>query len=75
MCSLLHAGKLDEGLEDQDVGLEYLLDRLDVRDGDDNPSLKTKWNSLTGHMAYLHDTEYDQFQVSFLASRFRGLIS
>lgn len=62
MCRLLDSGLLEEADID-DPTLEYLLGRLDVRDGEDDPNLRTKWNTWVGEMDYFEDNDFRRFQV------------
>lgn len=63
MGQLLESGKLDGDLENQSVDVEYLISRLEVREGDDNPSLKIKWNTWVGQMDYIHQGGYNRYQI------------
>lgn len=63
MCRLLDSGILEKDVDDQTVDIEYLISRLEIREGEDNPSLKEKWNSWVGQMGYLFSGDYDRFQV------------
>ena len=63
MCRLLDSGVLDDDLDRATFGVDYLIGRLDVRDGDDNPSLQEKWNNWLGQMNYLHDADYGDYQT------------
>jgi hypothetical protein len=59
VCRLLDSGKLEEDLDDQVVDLEYLVSRLEVRDGDDNPSMVEKWNYWLGMMTSFSENKMD----------------
>lgn len=63
MCRLLDSGKLDADLDNQEVNIDYLISRLDIRDGEDNPTLKEKWNTWVGEMDYLEGGGYNQYQI------------
>jgi hypothetical protein len=63
MCRLLERGKLEQDLDRNDVGLEYLISRFDVRDGADNPELKTKWNTWIGEMHFIEEGGYNRHQI------------
>lgn len=74
ICRLVEREKLDEDLGRDDVALEYLISRLDVRDGADNPDLKTKWNTWIGEWttskkAATTGTKYRNKKVSTLVRR------
>ncbi len=63
MCRLLESRILDSDLDRDTVDIDYLVGRLDVRDGDDNPSLQEKWNNWLGQMNYLYDGDYARYQT------------
>ncbi|MFP8890630.1 hypothetical protein ACLI4U_12750 [Natrialbaceae archaeon A-CW2] len=63
MCRLLDSGTLENDLERETVNIEYLVSRLEMREGDDNPSLKTKWNYWVGQKNSFFDGDYDRYQV------------
>ncbi|KAA9396433.1 hypothetical protein Har1130_19365 [Haloarcula sp. CBA1130] len=63
MAHLLESGSLSEDLEDQSVDVDYLISRLEVREGEDNPSLKEKWNTWVGAMHYIHEGGYNRYQI------------
>jgi len=63
MVRLLESGRLDEDLEEQSADVNYLISRLQVREGEDNPTLKTKWNTWVGGMDYIHEGGYNRYQI------------
>ena len=63
MGRLLDSGKLDEDLENHSADVEYLISRLSVREGKDNPTLKVKWNTWVGQMDYIYDGGYNRHQI------------
>lgn len=63
MARLLESGRLDEDLEEQSADVEYLVTRLQVREGEDNPPLAEKWNSWIGEMEYIHEGRYNRHQI------------
>lgn len=62
MCRLLESGKLEEDIDQESLDLDYLISRLDKRDGEDNPTLSTKWNYWLGGMEYF-ENGYDRYKV------------
>jgi len=62
MCRLLRSGKVDDYVEEHESGVDYLISRLEVREGDDNPDLKTKWNHWIGQMEFF-DGGFEQYKV------------
>lgn len=64
MNRLLESDLLEEDLEDQSVDVEYLISRLEVREGDDNPSLKIKWNHWIGEMDAFFAGEYSGYKIN-----------
>ena len=63
MARLLESGRLDEDLEDQSADVEYLISRLELREGEDNPTLKEKWNTWIGEMDYINEGGYNRYQI------------
>jgi len=63
MARLLESGRLDEDLEEQSADVDYLISRLEVREGEDNPTLKEKWNTWVGEMDYIHGGGYNRYQI------------
>lgn len=63
MCQLLDSGILERDLDEQSPDIAYLISRLEIREGEDDPTLKMKWNSWVGHMNYLEEGDYNRFQI------------
>jgi len=63
MCRLLRSGQLEKDAPEQDIGIEYLNSRLQIREGEDSPALKTKWNYWIGQMDYLNVDDYSQYKI------------
>jgi len=63
MCRLLESGILEKHIDAQPIDLEYLVSRLDIRDGNDNPNLKTKWNYWLGQMSFMFSDKYNRYKV------------
>lgn len=63
MARLLESGRLGEDVEEHSVDVDYLISRLGVREGEDNPTLKEKWNTWVGEMDYIHGGDYNRYQV------------
>jgi hypothetical protein len=63
MARLLESGNLSEDIEEQSIHIDYLISRLGVREGEDDPSLKEKWNTWIGEMDYIHEGGYNRYQI------------
>jgi hypothetical protein len=62
MTRLLDSGKLRE-LENTENTVDYVVSRLEVREGDDNPDIITKWNYWVGEMEYFNDGMFERYKV------------
>lgn len=63
MCRLLDSGILEEDLDRETVDIEYLIGRLEVREGDDNPTLEMKWDHWLGMMESFEASDYTDYQT------------
>ena len=63
MARLLESGKLSEDLEDQSADVDCLISKLEVREGEDHPTLKEKWNTWVGGMNFIHEGGYNRYQI------------
>ncbi|NLV09998.1 hypothetical protein GOC74_08650 [Halomicrobium mukohataei] len=62
MCRLLESGQLKEDIDRESPDLDYLLSRLEIREGKDNPTLDMKWNHWLGQIDFF-ENGYDRYKV------------
>jgi len=63
MCGIIESGTIETEIDPDTTELDYLISRLSVRDGDDDPSLRTKWNYWLGQMSYFSEEDYERYKV------------